>query len=163
MCCLWTLTDGRQVTRVHLSFPCSQGVCAASVKRSSEWNAWAGKDGNPLMERKDMDNVSLCGSCLIGGRVNRNEDCILPYKFLWAVHPMLSLQKDWSTSFFTFRASEELRSVLESIHKALQHFPSSRVQMVQSKSFFFLYEFWNACSGEYCVKFIYIYIKDHSI
>lgn len=88
-----------------------------------------------------MDNVSLCGSCLIGGRVNRNEDCILPYKFLWAVHPMLSLQKDWSTSFFTFRASEELRSVLESIHKALQHFPSSRVQMVQSKSFFFLYEF----------------------
>lgn len=51
---------------------------------------------------------------------------------------MLSLLKDRGTSFFTLRASEELRSAVEGIYKALQHFPSPRVQKVQSKSSFFM-------------------------
>lgn len=149
----------------HLFFPCSLGVCAASVKSNSEWNGWAVKDENPLMERRNMENVISRGSCFIGRRVNRKEDCILPYE----AHssglsiPCYHFRKTEALLFFTFIASEEFWSVLESIHKTLQRFPSSRVQMVQSKYCFFLYDFWNACSGEYCVEFIYIYIKEHSI
>lgn len=95
------------------------------------------------MERRDTDNVSSCRSCLVGVRVDRNEDCILPYKphSSGLSIPCYPFRKTEALIFFTFRASEELRSALESIHKALQHFPSSRVQMVQSKSFSFLYEF----------------------
>lgn len=77
---------------------------------------------------------------------------------------MLSLLKDWRTSFVTFRASEELRSALEDIYKALQHFPSPRVQKVQSKSFFCMNsempEMVNIVLNLYIYKnIIYKYIK----
>lgn len=92
------------------------------------------------MEKRVMDSVSPRGSYFIRARVNRNEYSILPYISYssGAAHPMLSLMKDRGTSFFTFRASEEFRSALEGVHKALRDFPSPRVQKVQSKSFFFM-------------------------
>lgn len=74
---------------------------------------------------------------------SKQEDCILPYKPHSSVLsiPCYHFRKTEALLFFTFIASEEFRSVLESIHKTLQHIPSSRVQMVQLKYCFFLYEF----------------------
>lgn len=51
------------------------------------------------MERRDVHNVSSCGSCLVGGRVNRNEDCILPYK---------SHSSGLSIPYYHFRKTEAL-------------------------------------------------------
>lgn len=113
-----------------------------------------------------MDNVSLCGSCLTGRRVNRNEGYILPYK------PQSS---GLSLSCYHCRKTEvlifsplELKSVLASVKSAtfsLIQRPNGAI-----KIFFSFFMDSETPVRVNILKFyiyiylpIYIYIKDHSM